>query len=114
MHRRKLNWWLLYLVVPFMIGLLLFEGHLNIPPAVHQVLEIGIVVLSFGLMALWVNVNQGAILTEQLKKEHWRLEANTNSEPDLDPRHLPVADIKDHSDLETHQLNAGLGKGRFN
>ena len=61
---KKPNAWVLFSILPFMAALLWLDGDLRIPVAVHQILEIGIVLLAFGLMALWVHANQAALIEE--------------------------------------------------
>lgn len=65
------KWWMLFLTVPLMLGLLVVEGHLPIPPAAHQIAEPAIVLAGFGLMGLWVSANQGAMMDEAAARERW-------------------------------------------
>ena len=112
--RQNPRWWLLYLTMPLMIGLLVLEGRLPEPPVVHQIMEMGIVIVCFGLMAVWVHANEGARVNEEFEKEHWNMEPDLHSEPDLDPRHLPLADAGEDKDREPYPLEASPTKGRFN
>jgi hypothetical protein len=138
-RKLKPNWWLLYLTVPLMIGLLILEGRLSSPPLVHQIMELGIVVVSFGLMAVWVQANAGALQEEATDRDLWILvsqpgddESETDTphpsaghdqdkERELYPRSgnasRPEApawgDLAD--DLSnSFQLEAGSNKGRYN
>jgi hypothetical protein len=52
--QQKPRWWPLYAIFPISVGLLWLDGRLTLQPQAHQLLEIGIVLLSFGCMALWV------------------------------------------------------------
>ncbi len=61
-HKRK--WWLLFAIFPLSVGLLWLDGRLTLQPQGHQLLEMGIVLISFGLMALWVRANQAEIARE--------------------------------------------------
>lgn len=110
-RKSKINWWLLYLTGPFMIGLLLLEGRLQASVPVHRILEFGVMVLGFGLMAVWVQVNQAALENEEFEKEHWRLDRDPNSEPDVDPRHLPLVDVGEDSDRDVYALKGSNNQG---
>ncbi len=60
----KPKWWLLYAVVPLMIGLLWLASQLAVAAWMHQVAQMAIVLLAFSLLALWVHANQGAVANE--------------------------------------------------
>lgn len=111
---KKPNWWLLYLTVPLMVILLVLQGEIPSPASVHEILEIGIVLACFGLMAVWVQANQAALMNEQFEREHWRLVSDRNEMPDRDPHHLPLADVADDTDQEPFQLESSPTKGRYN
>ncbi len=90
--KNRPQWWQLYLLLPFMIILLIAEA--NVPDSLvgHRLLEFGIVLLIFGLMAVWVNVNQAALNAEQVTGEHWKLEPEPRSEMIIDPDLLQEPD----------------------
>lgn len=112
--KRKPNWWLLYLTVPLMIILLLLQARMSSPPEIHEALGFGIVLGCFGLMAVWVQANQAALMNEEFEKEHWRLVQDRKEEPDRDPHHLPLADIADGTDQDPFQREARPTEGRYN
>ncbi len=58
------QWWQMYLLVPLMIGLLVAEGKMESPLLVHRLLQFGIVLVTFGLMALGVHANQAGLSNE--------------------------------------------------
>ncbi len=58
METRKPSWWVLYLIVPVMAGLLVIEHDLVLSLLGHELAQFGIVVIIFGLMALWVRANE--------------------------------------------------------
>lgn len=111
-RKHKANWWLVYATVPLMIALLLIEARIPGTLLVHRILEFGIVLLSFGLMAIWVHGNQAALSDEEIEEQPWTLEPDPRSEvmvdPDMlpdepqDPVNIPLALELDHS------------KGRYN
>ncbi len=67
MSSPKPKWWLLYALLPIMAALLALDHLLNVPEPIHQIVEILILVLIFGLMALWVVAN-GAALSHDSEK----------------------------------------------
>ncbi len=136
----KPNWWLLYLTVPLMIGLLFLEGHLQASPQVHRIMEFGIVVIGFGLMAMWVRANEGALVNEEMDRERWMLvppsdgtadefdpdggvpqlrvnalgEFDMTSETGIDPDSLPRVDEEDDSEEHPYYFRVSPTKGRYN
>ncbi len=58
---RKPAWWQLYLLVPIMFGLLVVEHFVPLPRVSDQIVDGGIVVLTFGAMAGWVHANGGLL-----------------------------------------------------
>lgn len=55
------KWWRLYLTLPLLIGLFVAETRLNISSRGHQTVQIGIVLLVFGLIYWWVKANASAL-----------------------------------------------------
>jgi hypothetical protein len=88
-RKHKANWWLVYATLPLMIALLLIEARIPGSLLVHRILEFGIVLLSFGLMALWVHGNQAALSNEESEKQRWTLEPDPKLEIIVDPNLLP-------------------------
>ena len=66
------KWWLLYLLLPVLVGLLAIESKASISDAGHRVVEVGIVVLIFGLIELWLRVNNANIRAEQWRATQGR------------------------------------------
>ena len=112
-RKNKPRWSLLYLTVPLMVILLILQGEMPSAPTVHEVPEMGIVLVCFGLMVVWVHGNQAALLNEQFEKERWELHTY-DSEPDLDPRHLPLADIVEEPEQHPSDVQTSPTKGRYN
>lgn len=93
-RKSKANWWLLFALLPFMLLLLVGDALLPETLVGHGVVEIGIVLVTFGLMALWVHANADAIQQEEYEEHRWIVAAIT---PD-DARAveaLPLADCLD-------------------
>lgn len=55
------KWWQLYLTFPLLIVLFMLDGHLKISMHGHQAVQIGILLLFYGLIELWLNANASAL-----------------------------------------------------
>lgn len=106
------QWWQMYLLVPLMIALLVLEGNMASPLPVHRLLQFGIVLVTFGLMALWAHGNQAALSNEEIKKQPWTLEPDLRSEVMADPDMLPD-EPQDSVDIPL-ALELDHSKGRYN
>jgi hypothetical protein len=61
------KWWLLYLLLLVLVGLFVIESKASISNAGHRVVEVGIVLLVFSLIELWLRANDA-----KLRAEEWR------------------------------------------
>jgi hypothetical protein len=55
------HWRLLYAVIAVMVGLLVLDARASLLPAGHEILEVGIVLVGFGLIELWIRANRRAL-----------------------------------------------------
>ncbi len=55
------KWWQLYLTFPLLIALFVFEHRLNITTHEHEAIQIGIILLVYGLIYWWIKANSRAI-----------------------------------------------------
>jgi hypothetical protein len=55
------KWWQLYLIFPLLISLLMIDANLQISIRGHGLVQIGIILLIYGLMYMWVNGNAAAL-----------------------------------------------------
>ena len=55
------KWWQLYLVFPLLIALFTVDNRLKISTRGHQAVQIGIVLLVYGLVHLWLKANSRAL-----------------------------------------------------
>lgn len=62
------KWWQLYLTFPLLIGLFLMDHKLRISAREHEVVQIGIILLIFGLVYLWIRANSTALSHLDRKK----------------------------------------------
>lgn len=62
MSVRKPMWWLLYLLIPLLIGLLILDQDLVLSLLGHEIVQFGILLVFFGLVVLWVRSNSAALV----------------------------------------------------
>lgn len=62
MSVRKPAWWLLYLLIPLLIGLSILDQGLVLSLLGHEIVQFGILVVFFGLVVLWVRSNSAALV----------------------------------------------------
>ncbi len=55
------KWWQLYLVLPLLLALFIVEHGLNISVLGHQVAQIGIILLIYGFIYVWLKANRRAL-----------------------------------------------------
>jgi hypothetical protein len=63
------KWWQAYLTLPLLIALFAVETRLRISQRGHQAVQIGIILLVYGLIHLWLKANAGA-LSQMDRKQH--------------------------------------------
>ncbi len=59
-HTRP-KWWQLYLTFPLLIALFAVDTRLKLSTRGHQVIQIGAVLLIYGLMRMWLKANARAL-----------------------------------------------------
>lgn len=59
-HARP-KWWQVYLTLPLLIALFLADSRLKISTRGHQAVQIGIILLVYGLIHLWLKANTAAL-----------------------------------------------------
>ncbi len=94
----RVHRWHAYALVPLMIGLLVVEARIPDSLLVHRVLEFGILLLAFGLMALWVHANQVALMEEEISEQQWTILPDPRATPNINPNILPAQNEWDAED----------------
>jgi hypothetical protein len=64
------KWWQLYLTFPLLIALFVAESQLEISSRGHQAVQIGILILVYGLIHLWLRANSSAL--SRMNREQYR------------------------------------------
>ena len=62
------RWWILYLSAAFVFGLFLLEAKARLSEVGHTWVEIGLVLIQYGLVMIWLNANEVALLNEERDK----------------------------------------------
>ncbi len=65
---RKPGWWLLFVLLIGMLGLILLESQDGVPNSVHEIIDGVIVIGFFGALMGWLHINRSAL--EQIEIEH--------------------------------------------
>jgi hypothetical protein len=55
------KWWQVYLTIPLLIALFVLDSRLKLSVRGHQAMQIGIILLVYGLIHLWLKVNAKAL-----------------------------------------------------
>jgi len=99
-HTARPKWWQVYLTLPLLIALFLLDSRLRISARGHQAVQIGILLLVYGFVHLWLKANARALSHQNqrrgtviISKPHVYTLANTHVEnhPTLQ---LPDSEIK--------------------
>jgi hypothetical protein len=64
------KWWQLYFTFPLLIALFMFDHRLIISQRGHQAMQIGILLLVYGLVHLWLKANSKA-LSEMDRRQYY-------------------------------------------
>ena len=114
MNKVRPKWLLLFALVPLMIGFLVVDDEMPIVPWAHELLEIGILLVVFALMFVWMHSNRVALTHEELMHIHWIDPSDSTELPPLEaeriePHFQIAAGRRDRQDLESIS-----NKGRYN
>lgn len=73
MHTIYRGWWLSLVSVPVMLGLLVLDSRMTYTTSIHQIVQLGIAALAFGLVAIGMRGNPAVAEIQdarQLYREH--------------------------------------------
>ena len=96
------KWWQLYLSFPLLIALFMMDNRLKISTRGHQAVQIGILLLVFGLIHVWLKANASALSTmdrEKYKVTFRVIRVTTSQIPEINHEQhrwlqLPSSEIK--------------------
>jgi hypothetical protein len=72
-NKLKLKWWILFLPLGLVLGLFVLEAGANLTGAGHRAVETGLVLLLYGIVWLWLNANEWALLNKEREKTRQEL-----------------------------------------
>ena len=69
-HYARPKWWQVYFTFPLLIALFMLDSRLKISARGHQAVQIGIVLLVYGLVHLWLKANAKALSNMDQRQFH--------------------------------------------
>jgi hypothetical protein len=75
------KWWVLYILVVFIFILFGLEVRASFTQIGHTVAEIGLVIILYGLMMVWLRANEAALSSEERNQHRHRAMQNNVLEP---------------------------------
>jgi hypothetical protein len=96
------KWSQLYLTFPLLIALFVVDARLRVSARGHQIVQIGILLLVYGLVHLWLKANASALSKTDQRHAYGRItivRVPISQTPDADtemrpPFQFPVSEIK--------------------
>jgi hypothetical protein len=67
------KWWQVYLTLPLLIALFVLDSRLKISTRGHQFVQIGIVLLVYGLIHFWLKANASALSGMDREQRYGRI-----------------------------------------
>jgi hypothetical protein len=89
------KWWQLYLTFPLLMALFAVDSRLRISTRGHQAVQIGILLLVYGLVHLWMKANGSALSKLDRRQGYGRVNVIR-----IPPHRLPGSDRDTHSMLQ--------------
>lgn len=81
------KWWQVYLTFPLLIALFALDSRLRFSVRGHQAVQLGSVLLIYGLIHLWLRANRSALMREdqaQTRKTYHLIEIPPAGSPELE------------------------------
>jgi hypothetical protein len=89
------KWWQLYLTLPLLIALFVLDTRLKLSSRGHIIVQIGIVLLVYGLVHLWLRANAAVLSRMEQRQYHGTITAIQ-----IPPSQLPEEDKANRSMLQ--------------
>jgi hypothetical protein len=89
------KWWQLYLTIPLLVSLFIIDSRLKTSTRGHQLVQIGIILLVYGFVHLWLKANASAF--SEMDRIQGYGTFTVIQIPDKDKRpmfHLPDSELK--------------------
>ena len=89
------KWWQLYLTFPLLIALFVADSRLKISTRGHQVVQLGIILLVYGLIHLWLKANARALSNLDRIQDHGAFKVIEVTAQDTRPTlHISGSELK--------------------
>ena len=96
------KWWQLYLIFPLLIALFAVDTRLQLPTIGHQAVQIGIILIVYGIIHSWLKANGTALSNMDQRQYHGtvivtRIPLHPLPEPKTDNRPMfqfPTSEVK--------------------
>jgi hypothetical protein len=95
-HDIRPKWWQLYLTFPLIIALFMLDSRLKLSSRGHTIVQIGIVLLVYGLVHLWLRANATAL--SRMDQNHGTIaviQITQSRLPDEDRANRPMLQLPD-------------------
>jgi hypothetical protein len=69
-YRARPKWWQVYLTFPLLVALFIMDTRLKLSTRGHQAVQIGSILLIYGLIRLWLKANATALLNMDQQQFH--------------------------------------------
>jgi len=89
------KWWQVYLTFPLLLALFALDSRLKLSVRGHQAVQIGIILLVYGLVHLWLKANSTALSKMNREQYYGRVTVIR-----IPPSQLPDADRDKHPILQ--------------
>jgi hypothetical protein len=89
------KWWQVYLTLPLLLALFALDSRLKLSVRGHQAVQIGIILLVYGLVHLWLKANSTALSKMNREQYYGRVTVIR-----IPPSQLPDADRDKHPILQ--------------
>ena len=83
-HNANPKWWQVYFTMPLLAILFIAENRLKISSRGHEFVQIGIILLVYGLIHLWIKANSSTLSQLDRRQHHGRIMVIQ-----IDPLQLP-------------------------
>ena len=104
------KWWQLYLTFPLLIALFVLETRLRVSVRAHQAVQIGILLLVYGLIHIWLKANRSA-LSQMDRDRYYKTLTVIRIRPAQLPDHNGEAQRRQMFEIPVSEINGVLSEG---
>jgi hypothetical protein len=81
--KHKAQWWQVYVMLPVLLGLFVWEIRLGLKGTINIAAQLGILFLMFAFMQLWIRANRRALMHLDEESGEWQFKVYELSAEDL-------------------------------